>query len=110
MINIREPSGHRLPSVNYDCAYSASTTIISRHQDIANSSSAISPSRGEPAARGLGAAGLKIPCQRLLQKLEIGVGGPIGDVSIGGRGDPSVRRRCAIVFRDMNIDVVHIGL
>src|SRR6266550_6708440 len=109
MLNILEPSGHRLPSVSQDCTYSAPTTILSRHQDIANGSSAISSSRGEPAARGLGAARLKILCQRLLQKLKIDVGGSVVTESIGGGGDPAVRP-WVVAFRDMNIDDVHIGL
>src|SRR5207248_2801653 len=107
-INIREPSGHRLPLENQDCSYRASVTIISRHQDIAKGPSAIRPSRGEAAARRLGAArDYPIPRQTVLQKLEIGVGGSLGDVSIGGGGDPAMTISRP---RDMNIDVVHIGL
>src|SRR5262245_54282412 len=96
-----------LPLRNRECGYRASLTIISRYQEIAESSSSIRSSGGEVAARRLVAAGLNIPCQRVLQKLEIDVAGSVSGESVAGGGDPAM----AIGrLRDMNIDVVHIGL
>src|SRR6266480_1199827 len=109
-IIIREPAPRlRLPAESCHCGDTASVTITSRYQDIANGSPPIRSSGGKAAGRALGAGAWtrSRPCQRVLQKLEINIGGSTVTASIGGGGDPAMTRR---INRDMNIDVVHIGL